>query len=147
MEELDRIIAALRIARDVHTGQTDRAGKPYGFHIIAVAAGVAEQGLSEHVMCAAILHDSIEDSSDPDAIAERIARDVGEDVLDIVLTLTHEEGESYDAYIARIAKHPDAVAVKLADLRHNMRRDRLPEVTARDERRLAKYQRAYDLLK
>lgn len=51
------------LARRVHSGQTDKAGRPYAEHLSAVAAGVRERGGSEEQIAAAWLHDAIEDGA------------------------------------------------------------------------------------
>ena len=139
---------AFALAESIHRDQTDRAGAPYMVHLFTVAAyaALATRG-DETIMAAALLHDAIEDAAengfDPRFVASDIAVDVGDDVLRIVEIVTRRDGETYDAFIERIAQDPQATQVKLADLTHNMDLSRLPTVTEADGKRRNKYLRAY----
>lgn len=48
-------------ARAAHTGQTDKAGRPYAEHLHAVAEGVRLRGGDDEQIAAAWLHDAVED--------------------------------------------------------------------------------------
>jgi hypothetical protein len=52
-------------------------------------------------------------------------------------------GESYDQYKERVFANPDAMKVKMADLRHNTDIRRLKGVTEKDIIRMEKYNRFY----
>ncbi|MBQ7783879.1 MAG: GTP pyrophosphokinase, partial [Oscillospiraceae bacterium] len=60
--------------------------------------------------------------------------------------MTHKKDEDYFDYIRRIKSNPAAVAVKLADLRHNSDTSRLSTVTEKDIARLKKYRQAERIL-
>lgn len=51
------------LARRVHEGQTDKAGRPYAEHLAAVAEGVRARGGSAEQIAAAWLHDAVEDDA------------------------------------------------------------------------------------
>ncbi len=65
-EDTSMIVAAGRTAAGAHEGQFRRSGEPYITHPIAVATIVAELGLDEQTVAAALLHDAVEDTG-PDA--------------------------------------------------------------------------------
>ena len=52
-------------------------------------------------------------------------------------------GESYDEYKVRVKANPDAIKVKLCDLRHNTDVRRLKGITEKDIARMEKYHRFY----
>ena len=92
----------------------------------------------------AYLHDVLEDTA---LTAEDLQREgFPVEVIQAVRCLTRTEGEDYEDYIERVKDNPIAVRVKLSDLHHNMDRNRLPEVTERDRKRLERYRRAVETL-
>lgn len=137
MEEMTLLEKAIALAVDAHAGQKDKVGQPYILHPLRVMLRV--QGEEDRV--AAILHDVLEDT----ATTRKQLADLGvpPTVLEALdcLTKTSEE-EDYDLFIGRVAQNAMAIRVKLADLDDNMDLNRLPNVTARDQRRLAKYKAA-----
>ena len=140
MSENDLLSVALKIAMDAHEGQTDKGGKPYILHPLAVAA----QSRSYDEFVTALLHDVLEDS----AYTEEDLRAAGipEHILRALAHLTHRKDEPYLDYVRRIGTDPLARAVKLADLRHNSDLSRLPAVTDADRERVKKYQAAMEIL-
>ncbi|MGH3897747.1 MAG: HD domain-containing protein [Pseudonocardiaceae bacterium] len=50
------------MAAHAHRGQRRRSGDPYITHPVAVATIVAELGMSPEIVCAALLHDTVEDN-------------------------------------------------------------------------------------
>ena len=102
-----------------HRGQK-RAGsdKPYAWHPIRVADIVAIGGGSEQAVCAALLHDTLEDTDLHPFVIESL---FGPEVRQTVETVTRRDGEAYDDFILRVAEAGgDAVSVKVADLTHNL---------------------------
>jgi (p)ppGpp synthase/HD superfamily hydrolase len=133
---------AIAIALDAHAGQVDRANAPYILHPLRLMG----QMQSEEEMLTAILHDTVEDS-DGKVTFEFLAKAaIPVRVIEAVRLLTHAEGESYDDYIEKLAPNRLARTVKLADLRDNMRIERLPDPADKDFERLRKYVRAYKRL-
>ena len=120
-------------------GQVDKTGLPYIFHPYEVASMQTE----EYCVCAALLHDVIEDTS---VTAENLAKEFPPEVVEAVCLLTHPEGESYFDYVCRIAKNPIAAAVKRADLTHNSNLSRLDTVDEKALKRAEKYRAALALL-
>ena len=62
--DIDKIRKAYLYAADLHEGQFRNSGEPYIIHPIAVAEIVAALGLDTDSICAAFLHDTVEDCSD-----------------------------------------------------------------------------------
>lgn len=142
-----------------HQGQFRRDGKPYFTHVEAVAIIVWEEWFTlipceaqdnwndckDHVVAAAYLHDVIEDCgvTKQDLINEGFSVMTAE----IVDALSKKEGETYFDFIMRIhngdspyecgAFRVGMVAVKLADLQHNM--SDLKEGSLKDKYRFAEY--------
>ena len=131
-------LKALRIAAKAHRGQKDKAGKAYLWHPVKVSQGVH----TKEAKVVALLHDVLEDS---DYTIEAL------DFLSFnqkqaLLLLTHDKGESYLDYVARIKGHPLAREVKLSDLKQNSDSRRLKVVTKKDEERRRKYRKAIEIL-
>lgn len=104
---------AVRIAREAHEGQVDKAGRPYIGHVLRVMKRLD----TDEEQMAAALHDVIEDT---DATPESLlALGVPEVVVDAVQSLTKRDGETYADFVARAGTHPIARRVKLADLADN----------------------------
>ena len=127
---------ALAIAKDAHKGQVDKAGVDYIQHPLFVAS-LVEGELAKTV---ALLHDVVEDS---DWTLEDLRKEgLPEEVVQAVGILTKKRNENYEEYILRVKQNPLARQVKLADLQHNSDLSRLANVTDRDRKRVAKYQKA-----
>ena len=92
----------------------------------------------------ALLHDVVEDS---DWTLEDLRKEgLPEEVVQAVGILTKKRNENYEEYILRVKQNPLARQVKLADLQHNSDLSRLANVTDRDRKRVAKYQKAIAFL-
>lgn len=138
MATLERAIA---LAAQAHEGQKDKAGEPYVLHVLRVMLRME----TADGMMAAIAHDMIEDCG---WTMERLrAEGFPENVVGAVDAVTRREGEDYQDFIVRAAKHPLGRLVKIADLEDNMDLTRLSFVTERDLARLEKYRRAMALLR
>jgi (p)ppGpp synthase/HD superfamily hydrolase len=129
----------LVLATNAHAGQFDRGGKPYILHPLKVMHYLKSD--DEELQCMALLHDVVEDTK----TTWDDLRDVGctERVINGVKALTKMPGESYDQYKERVFANPDAMQVKMADLRHNTDIRRLKGVTEKDIIRMEKYNRFY----
>jgi GTP diphosphokinase / guanosine-3',5'-bis(diphosphate) 3'-diphosphatase len=118
---------AYEVAAREHAGQVRRSGDPYITHPLAVATILAELGMNHEELCAALLHDTIEDTSY--TLAE-LRRDFGDDIATLVDGVTKLDkvkyGEAAQAETVRkmvIAMSRDirVLVIKLADRLHNMR--------------------------
>jgi len=123
----DRIERAYAVAELAHRGQIRKSGEPYITHPIAVAQIVAELGLPESVITAALLHDVVEDT---EFSIETMREQFGEEVTMIVDGVTKLDkvhyGDSAQAETVRkmvvaMAKDIRVLLLKLADRLHNAR--------------------------
>ena len=106
---------AMQIAYTAHHGQVDKAGMPYIFHPMHLAESMED----EISCCAALLHDTVEDT---DITFADLEAEFPAEVMDVLKLLTHKEGTDYFDYVRSIKGNPVAVKVKLADLAHNTTR-------------------------
>ena len=127
--DLGRIRAAFEVADLAHSGQRRKAGTPYVTHVVAAAQICAEMGLDEDSIVAALLHDTIEDTS---LTYADIARQFGTEVADIVEGVTKltrvqftsredEQMENLRKMLMAMAKDIRVILIKIADRLHNMR--------------------------
>ena len=125
--DLGRVRAAFECADRAHSGQKRRDGSPYVSHCIAAAIITAEMGLDEDSIIAALLHDTIEDTS---LTHEDIARSFGTLVADIVEGVTSSRAQYTSVEEQQMEnmrkmpwpapRHPRHLIV-MADRLHNMR--------------------------
>lgn len=118
VSDAEQLATAERIARRAHAGQTDKAGKPYIDHPFAVARSV--RGIDRKIV--ALLHDVVEDS---DYTLDDLRRNgISQKYVDDVDALTKRKGEKLERYWSRVVRRgPRAVAVKKADVLHNLSRN------------------------
>jgi (p)ppGpp synthase/HD superfamily hydrolase len=129
--------AAILLAAQAHQGQADKAGAPYILHPLRMMLTMP----SEEAMMAAVLHDVVEDTATTLEDLRRMG--FPESVVVAVECLTRRDGESYEAFIERVAQNPLARTVKLADLEDNMDVRRLAGIGEGDWRRLQRYREAW----
>ncbi|HMB89661.1 MAG TPA: HD domain-containing protein [Rhodothermales bacterium] len=131
---------AIALAVEAHQGQRDKAGMPYILHPLRMMLRM----VTPEDKMVAVLHDVVEDTAwTLDALRKQGFPEI---VIEAVDGLTRRRKESYDAFIARAARHPLARRVKLADLEDNLDLRRLAKLTADDLERLIRYQRAWHYL-
>ena len=130
---------AIDLAYKYHHGQRDKAGVPYIAHVLHVAGQMDD----EVTTCAALLHDTLEDTRLPLATLER---EFPPEVVEAVKTLTHKPHTDYFAYIEEVKRNPIARKVKLADLAHNLDGSRFPHHDERQAKRAEKYRKALQIL-
>ncbi len=118
---------AYRTAEHYHTGQTRKSGDDYITHPLAVATILAGLGLNEATLCAALLHDTVEDTS---YTLDQLRADFGDEVATMVDGVTKLDkvtyGESAKAETIRkmvlaMSRDIRVLVIKLADRLHNMR--------------------------
>lgn len=129
----------LVLATNSHAGQYDRGGKPYILHPLAVMQFLNSS--DEELQCIALGHDTVEDCG----ITYQQLKEFGftDRIIEGIKCLTKVPGESYDEYKAKIKSNPDAVKVKIADLKHNTQIERLKGVTKKDIARMERYFHLY----
>jgi GTP pyrophosphokinase len=120
---------ALRYSAAAHRGQKRMSGEDFVEHSIAVASILAGLLVDSTSICAALLHDVVEDST---ISTEDIAREFGPEVAGLVDGLTkisslsfrssaEEQSENYRKLLLSVAKDARVIIIKLADRLHNMR--------------------------
>lgn len=131
---------AMKIAFTAHKEQVDKTGLPYIFHPFHLA----EQMETEETVCAALLHDVVEDT---DMTLEELRKyGFGDAIIEALRLLTHDDNVPYMDYVREIKKNPIAKAVKLADLRHNSDMTRLDVIDEYALKRAEKYRQAMEIL-
>jgi GTP pyrophosphokinase len=125
----ERIAAAYEAAAEAHAGQARRSGEPYITHPLSVARIVAELGLDDVTIAAALLHDSVEDTGlSLSDVEVRFGSEVA-GIVDGVTKLDRLEFDSKEAQqaatmrkmLVAMAKDLRVLIIKLADRLHNMR--------------------------
>ncbi len=130
-ERLDvaQIERALRFSAAAHRGQKRMSGEDFVEHSIAVATILAGLLVDTTSICAALLHDVVEDS---DVTTEEISAEFGREVAELVDGLTkishlsfrssaEEQSENYRKLLLSVARDARVIIIKLADRLHNMR--------------------------
>ena len=126
-----KITTAYEYAAMLHEGQWRKSGDAYISHPIAVAEIVAGLGLDSDSICAALLHDTVEDCADKTNLKE-IEKRFGKDVAMLVDGLTKivllEVEDKEEAHIETLrkmllamSKDVRVILIKLCDRLHNMR--------------------------
>jgi GTP diphosphokinase / guanosine-3',5'-bis(diphosphate) 3'-diphosphatase len=120
---------AYQLADAAHAGQFRKSGDPFISHPVAVATILAEIGLDEATIAAALLHDAVEDT---DLTLDEVERDMGYDVAWLIDGVTklekigfrsseHTRAENLRKMIVATAKDIRVLLIKIADRLHNMR--------------------------
>lgn len=127
--DLTRIRAAFDFAQDAHKDQRRKDGSLFISHPLAAAEIIAEMGLDEEALMAALLHDCIEDTG---VTHEEIAKHFGNNVAELVEGVTklsrvpytskeEEQMENLRKMLLAMAKDIRVIIIKMADRLHNMR--------------------------
>ncbi len=127
-KQLNLVEKAYDYAQQAHTGQQRRTGHSYITHPLAVANILADFRLDYQTICAALLHDVIEDTQ---VTKSTLSHTFGEPIAEIVdgvsklshLFDSHAEAQAQNFYKMALAMSKDirVILVKLADRLHNMR--------------------------
>ena len=129
-KKVEIIERAFRFAKEAHKGIRRRSGEPYILHPIAVAK-IANQeiGLGSTSICAALLHDVVEDT---EYTVEDIEQHFGKKIAQLVAGLTKISGgifgdkasaqaENFRKLLLTMSEDIRVVLIKMADRLHNMR--------------------------
>ncbi len=129
--DIEKIKEAFLYAAKLHEGQFRQSGEPYVSHPVAVAAIVAGLRLDTDSICAALLHDTVEDCADKtnlDIISKMFGKDVAMLVDGLTKIIQVEIEDKEEAHIENIRKMLLAmnrdirvIFIKLCDRLHNMR--------------------------
>ena len=124
------IMKAYNYAKEKHGDQLRKSGEPYIIHPLQVAYILADLGLDEATICAALLHDVVEDT---DTTHEDLVRDFGEEIAEMVAGVTklgelkypisteERQVENYRKMFLAMGKDIRVIIIKLADRLHNLR--------------------------
>lgn len=130
---------AISITAQAFEGKFDKGGNPYILHCLTVMNAIKHLG--EEAMCAAVMHDLVEDTDyTPKKLIEL---GFSNEVVTWVDILTHKQTDTYDIYIKSISLSKIATAIKLADLRHNSDILRMKGLRKKDFDRIEKYHRSF----
>ena len=129
-KKVEIITKAFNFANQAHKGIKRRSGEPYIMHPIAVASIVCDEiGLGSTSICAALLHDVVEDT---DYTVEDIENIFGPKIAQIVDGLTKISGgifgdrasaqaENFKKLLLTMSNDIRVILIKIADRLHNMR--------------------------
>ncbi|MDE5642290.1 MAG: RelA/SpoT family protein [Muribaculaceae bacterium] len=129
-KKVEIIERAFQFAKEAHKGVRRRSGEPYILHPIAVAKIASQEiGLGSTSICAALLHDVVEDT---DYTVEDIERHFGAKIAQLVEGLTKISGgifgdrasaqaENFRKLLLTMSEDIRVVLIKMADRLHNMR--------------------------
>lgn len=129
-KKVEIIERAFRFAKKAHGGIRRRSGEPYILHPIAVAKIASQEiGLGSTSICAALLHDVVEDT---DYTVEDIQQQFGPKIAELVSGLTKISGgifgdkasmqaENFRKLLLTMSEDIRVVLIKMADRLHNMR--------------------------
>ena len=129
--DIEKIVGSYEYAKSLHDGQFRVSGEPYISHPIAVAEVVAELGLDTDSICAALLHDTVEDCgtmTDLDIIKKKFGTEVAmlvDGLTKIVMMKIEDKEEAHIESIRKMllamSKDIRVIFIKLCDRLHNMR--------------------------
>ena len=123
------IMKAYDYAYSKHKDQVRQSGEAYIIHPVHVAYILADIGLDDSTICAALLHDVVEDT---DATDNDIKKEFGEEISEMVDGVTklgkinytskeEQQVENYRKMFLAMGKDIRVILIKLADRLHNMR--------------------------
>lgn len=127
--DIGKIVSAYEFADEAHLGVKRSSGEPYITHPIAVACILLEYCMDTDTICAALLHDVVEDT---DTTLETIGRKFGPEVANLVDGVTkigqvplntkeEQQAENIRKILIAMSKDIRVIIIKLADRLHNMR--------------------------
>ncbi len=139
-----RIVEAFEVARRAHEGQFRASGRPYITHPTTVADILIDMGLDVPTICAALLHDTVEDTYVTD---KDLREQFGDEIAYLVAGVTkldkikfhsteEEQAENMRKMFFAMAKDIRVMLIKLADRLHNMRA--LMYLSEQKQQRIAK---------
>ncbi|HTC60542.1 MAG TPA: bifunctional (p)ppGpp synthetase/guanosine-3',5'-bis(diphosphate) 3'-pyrophosphohydrolase [Solirubrobacteraceae bacterium] len=125
----ERVEDAFVFACEHHAAQRRKSGEDFIVHPVGVARICAGMRLDTETLCAALLHDTVEDTS---ASIEEVRERFGEEIAGIVDGVTKLTGitfqsrdeaqaENYRKMMVAMASDVRVILIKLADRLHNMR--------------------------
>ena len=127
--DIEQIVKAYEFAKKMHGNQCRKSGEPYIIHPIQVAYTLADLELDTATICAALLHDVVEDTEITNADLKNMFGDEIAEMVDGVtklnklqyITLKEQQVEDYRKMFLAMGKDIRVILIKLADRLHNMR--------------------------
>ena len=127
--DLSKIISSYEFAAKAHANQVRSSGEPYITHPLAVAYILLEFGMDTDTICAALLHDVVEDT---DVTLDEIKKLFGQDVAMLVdgvtklgkiplFTREEQQAENVRKILLAMSQDIRVIIIKLCDRLHNMR--------------------------
>ena len=127
--DLEKITQAYKVAEKAHEGQLRTSGDPYITHPLAVASILLDYCMDTDTICAALLHDTVEDT---DVTLDELRKKFGEDVALMVDGVTkiglvplvskeEQQAENIRKILMAMSKDIRVIIIKLTDRLHNMR--------------------------
>ncbi len=127
--DMEKIEAAYQLAAEVHQDQTRLSGEAYIHHPVAVALLLTQAGADEDMICAALLHDCIEDAKHPAEVSQQIEDQFGPHVFFMVDAVSKNQAITdslirHRAFISQLEAafmmDVSVFFIKWADLLHNL---------------------------
>ncbi len=123
------VLKAYNYAKEKHGDQLRKSGEPYIIHPVQVAYTLAELELDEATICAALLHDVVEDTP---VTHEELTKEFGKEISEMVdgvtklgkigyTSIQEQQVENYRKMFLAMGKDIRVILIKLADRLHNMR--------------------------
>ncbi len=127
--DVEVIRRAYDFANENHGNQLRKSGEPYMIHPVNVAYILASLELDDETLCAALLHDVVEDTP---VTHEDLVREFGKPIAEMVAGVTklgtlryttqeEQQVENYRKMFLAMGKDIRVILIKLADRLHNMR--------------------------
>ncbi len=127
--DLSKIMSSYELAAKAHANQVRSSGEPYISHPLAVSYILLELGMDTDTICAAMLHDVVEDT---DTTLEEIKKLFGQDVAMLVdgvtklgkiplFTKEEQQAENVRKILLAMSQDIRVIIIKLCDRLHNMR--------------------------
>ena len=128
-EDEAMIARAFEFAREAHQGQARKSGEPFILHPVEVAIILADLRMDAETICAALLHDTVEDTP---VTAEEVEAEFNDQVRSLVEgvtkitrieveSLSDEQAATIRKMLVAMSKDIRVIVIKLADRLHNMR--------------------------
>lgn len=127
-EQVKAVYRAYLFSAEAHDGQQRLSGEPYIFHPLAVAYILGQMRMDSQTLCAALLHDVIEDTG---IAKKQLINEFGEKIAELVDGVsklssiqfeTREQAQAASFQKMLLAMNQDirVIIIKLADRLHNM---------------------------
>lgn len=143
---MNRVEQAIILAIEAHSGQKDKLGKDYFWHVLSVS----KMGSNEDEQIVGALHDVLEDCTPYWKNRAETFCDGYEQLTALrLLSRVNRDGtkKNTEDYYEKIKQNPLALSVKLNDICHNTSPERMDNLPIEDKKRLReKYRKALAML-